>query len=47
MAPLLGANEFLYAAGFRQQKLDHNGVDEDFWVWSEENVDGLETLEVI
>lgn len=47
VTPLLGAIEFLYAAGFRQQKLDHNGVEEDFWVWSEENIDGLQTLEFL
>ncbi|CAG9766427.1 unnamed protein product [Ceutorhynchus assimilis] len=45
--PLLGAIEFLSAAGFRQQKLEHNGVEEDFWVWSEENVEGIETLEFL
>lgn len=46
VAPTLGATEFLYAAGFRPQKLDQNGVQEDFWVWSEENIENLGTLEV-
>lgn len=46
VTPTLGATEFLYAAGFRLQKLDQNGAQEDFWVWSQENVEGLETLEV-
>ncbi|XP_066262322.1 UBX domain-containing protein 6 [Euwallacea similis] len=45
--PVLGASEFLYAAGFKQQRLEHNGVEEDFLVWSEENVGGLETLEFL
>lgn len=44
--PILGTVELLYAAGFRQQKLEHNGNEEDFWVWSEENVEGSQTLEV-
>lgn len=46
VTPILGATELLYAAGFRQQKLDHNGTEEDFLVWDEENVDGIQTLEV-
>lgn len=46
VAPILGASELLYAAGFRQQRLEHNGTEEDFLVWTEENVDGTQTLEV-
>lgn len=45
--PMLGATEFLYAAGFRQQKLVVNDVEEDFWVWSIENIDSLETLQFL
>lgn len=44
--PILGATELLYAAGFRQQKLENNGVEEDYWVFNESNIDGLQTLEV-
>lgn len=43
---MLGATDFLQAAGFRQQKLEHNGTEEDFWVWSPENAEGIQTLEV-
>lgn len=46
VAPILGATELLYAAGFRQQRLEHNGTEEDFLVWAIENVDGIQTLEV-
>lgn len=46
VAPLVGAIELLYAAGFRQQKLENNGVEEDFWVWDEEAAGGIETLKV-
>ncbi|KAL3285512.1 hypothetical protein HHI36_000043 [Cryptolaemus montrouzieri] len=45
--PVLGATELLYAAGFRQQKLDHNGVEEDFWVFSPENIEGMHILELL
>lgn len=45
--PILGATELLYAAGFSLQKLDHNGTEEDFWVFSPENVDGIQTLEFL
>lgn len=44
--PILGAAELLYAAGFRQERLDHNGVEEEFWVFNQNNVEGFETLEV-
>lgn len=47
VAPLLGAIEFLYAAGFRQQQLEINGAQEEFWVWSEEECGGLQTLEFL
>ncbi|XP_060536532.1 UBX domain-containing protein 6 isoform X4 [Cylas formicarius] len=43
--PILGATEFLYAAGFRQAKLEHDGVEEEFWLWSLENIEGMENLE--
>lgn len=44
--PILGAINLLYAAGFRQQKLSVNDVEEDFWVWSMEHIDSFETLQV-
>ncbi|KAH1007115.1 hypothetical protein HUJ04_004389 [Dendroctonus ponderosae] len=47
VVPVLGATEFLHAAGFRQQKLEHNGAEEDFLVWSQENVEGIDTLEIL
>ncbi|KAG5870991.1 hypothetical protein JTB14_013462 [Gonioctena quinquepunctata] len=47
VVPILGAIDFLFAAGFRQQKLENNGVEEDFWVWSNENLDGMETLQFL
>lgn len=46
VVPILGSSELLYAAGFRPQKLDNNGTEEDFWVFSEENVEGIQSLEV-
>ncbi|CAG9839959.1 unnamed protein product [Diabrotica balteata] len=45
--PILGALDFLHAAGFRDQKIDHNGTEENFLVWSVENIDGLETLQFL
>ncbi|ERL92676.1 hypothetical protein D910_09988 [Dendroctonus ponderosae] len=47
VVPVLGATEFLHAAGFRQQKLEHNGAEEDFLVWSQENAEGIDTLEIL
>ncbi|KZC08583.1 UBX domain-containing protein 6 [Dufourea novaeangliae] len=37
--PVEGALDFLHAAGFRQTKLLHNDVVEDFLVWDPENCD--------
>ncbi|XP_028133703.1 UBX domain-containing protein 6 [Diabrotica virgifera virgifera] len=45
--PVLGALDFLNAAGFRDQKIDNNGTEENFLVWSVENIDGLETLQFL
>ncbi|XP_023025952.2 GDI interacting protein 3 [Leptinotarsa decemlineata] len=47
VVPILGATDFLFAAGFRQQKLENNGSEEDYWVWSIENIDGIETLQFL
>ncbi|KAJ8963065.1 hypothetical protein NQ318_018529 [Aromia moschata] len=47
VVPVLGATDLLYAAGFRQQKLEVNGVEEDFWMWSVENIDSMETLQLL
>nr|CAH7759585.1 unnamed protein product [Callosobruchus chinensis] len=47
VAPILGAIDFLHAAGFREQKLEHNGVEEDFLVWSPENIENLEYLQFL
>ncbi|CAG9858135.1 unnamed protein product [Phyllotreta striolata] len=40
VAPVLGADEFLYAAGFRPERID----DEDFLVWSADNLDDAGAL---
>ena len=51
MIPLNGAAEFLQAAGFEQQTLPGpQGVDEDFFVMTEEratNIEGLKSLKEI
>lgn len=44
--PILGATELLFAAGFRLEMVDNNGIQEEFWVFNEHNVDGIQTLEV-
>lgn len=43
---ILGATEFLFAAGFRPERIDNNGVEEDFLIWSDENIEGPDTLQV-
>lgn len=45
--PILGATDLLFAAGFRQEILANNDVNEQFWVFNESNIEGLETLEVL
>ncbi|KAF5277290.1 hypothetical protein FQA39_LY18502 [Lamprigera yunnana] len=45
--PIFGSTEFLFAAGFRQKCLEHNGVMEDFWVFEKENVEDTQTLEFL
>ncbi|KAJ8937314.1 hypothetical protein NQ314_011953 [Rhamnusium bicolor] len=47
VVPVLGATDLLYSAGFRQQKLEINGVEEEFWVWSIDNIDGMDTLQFL
>lgn len=44
--PILGATDFLYAAGFRQQIIENKGVEEEYWVWPVENIDELANLQV-
>lgn len=44
VAPIDGASEFLLSAGFTPQEIEHNGTMEQFWVFNESNLDGLETL---
>jgi hypothetical protein len=41
-----GAQDFLIAAGFKVEKLPYQDGEEDFWVFSEENLDSKETLQV-
>jgi UBX domain-containing protein 6 len=45
--PILGATDLLLAAGFQQEVLDHNGTNEEFWVFKEQNIEGFQALEVI
>jgi hypothetical protein len=46
VAPLEGTQEFLIAAGFKVVKLPFQDGEEDFWVFSEDNLDSNETLQV-
>ncbi|XP_044746500.1 UBX domain-containing protein 6 [Coccinella septempunctata] len=45
--PILGATELLFAAGFRPTKLENNGIEEDFWVFNPENIEGFNVLEFL
>lgn len=44
--PIEGTMDFLHAAGFRETKLLHNDVEEDFLLWSPENCD-IESLTIL
>lgn len=44
--PMEGTSELLFAAGFRQQKLPVQDQEEDFLVYSKENLEGPDTLQV-
>lgn len=44
--PIEGALDLLLAAGFVQQKMDNNGVVEEFLVFKKENVASIESLTV-
>jgi uncharacterized protein with PQ loop repeat len=46
VASLEGTQDFLLAAGFKVMKLPFQDGEEDFWVFSEENLDSNETLQV-
>jgi UBX domain-containing protein 6 len=46
VAPLEGIQDFLIAAGFKAMKLPFQDGEEDFWVFSEDNLDSNETLQV-
>jgi hypothetical protein len=46
VAPLEGTQDFLIAAGFEVMKLPFQDGEEDFWVFSEDNLDSNETLQV-
>jgi UBX domain-containing protein 6 len=46
VASLEGTQEFLTAAGFKVMKLPFQDGEEDFWVFSEDNLDSSETLQV-
>ncbi|RZC43041.1 UBX domain-containing protein 6, partial [Asbolus verrucosus] len=47
VAPILGATDLLLAAGFQQQMLEHNGGEEEFWIFDEKNIEGPQTLELL
>jgi hypothetical protein len=46
VAPLEGTQDFLIAAGFKVMKLPFQDGEEDFWAFSEDNLDSNETLQV-
>jgi len=46
VAHMEGAQDFLIAAGFKVEKLPYQDGEEDFWVFSEENLDSTETMQV-
>jgi hypothetical protein len=46
VASLEGTQDYLLAAGFNVMKLPFQDGEEDFWVFSEENLDSNETLQV-
>jgi UBX domain-containing protein 6 len=43
VAHMEGAQDFLIAAGFKVEKLPYQDGEEDFWVFSKENLDSEET----
>ncbi|XP_063905926.1 UBX domain-containing protein 6 [Zophobas morio] len=45
--PTLGATDLLLAAGFQQQVLDHNGTEEEFWVFNDQNIENPQVLELL
>jgi hypothetical protein len=46
VAHVEGAQDFLIAAGFKVEKLPYQDGEEDFWVFSNENLDNEQTLQV-
>lgn len=42
----MGATEFLYAAGFRPETIENNGIEEQVFIWSLDNIENLDTLQV-
>ncbi|KAJ4448122.1 UBX domain-containing protein 6 [Periplaneta americana] len=47
VACLEGTQDFLTAAGFKIQKLPFQDGEEDFWVYSEDNLENSETLQIL
>lgn len=45
--PIEGSSELLFAAGFRQEKLTIQDQEEDYLVFSKENLEGPDMLPVI
>jgi UBX domain-containing protein 6 len=46
VAHVEGAQDFLIAAGFKVERLPYQDGEEDFWVFSNENLENEETLQV-
>ncbi|PNF29425.1 UBX domain-containing protein 6 [Cryptotermes secundus] len=47
VAPLEGTQDFLIAAGFKVMRIPFQDGEEDFWVFSEDNLDNNETLQIL
>lgn len=47
VAQVEGTQDFLMAAGFNITKLPYQDGEEDFWMFSEENLDSTETLHIL
>lgn len=47
MKPIEGSQELLHAAGFRSKMIPNNeGIEEEFLVFEQENVDSLDSINV-
>lgn len=46
VSPIEGARDLLLAAGFQSQQVSNQDIEEEFLVFSEENVENIEYLSV-